>query len=351
MSPASEVAKNVFSLARVLADTLGIGYLVAALETAQTKQELRDGKLEPDLSALTVIRSVDLISQLWQQYVSIALVPLANSSVTVRREMMIFNNQTMSKVESAVNALEQKVLDGVISWLGAQLLKQKKADFKPKDDDISFARVNTEPCINCCEILDKVRDAAKENLSGENLDNFLTEVGVTFHSMLLEHLKKFPVNATGGLMLAKDLKSYQDTIASFGMPVLDERFEFIRQLGNVFLVRPEVLKSYITEDTLGKIDSRLLRPYLAQRSDWGQFGYDSVAPGQPATESTDFGSANEGEVKKLRERLGMGKLSNMMKELETLKTYAANASVGIGGSGSGGGNGVVSGFSFSNMYG
>ena len=72
----------------------------------------------------------------------------------------------------------------------------------------------------CCETLEKVRDAAKENLSGKNLEVFLTEIGTAFlgyasptllssrllirvYSLLLEHLKKFPVSATGGLMLAK----------------------------------------------------------------------------------------------------------------------------------------------------
>ena len=105
------------------------------------------------------------------------------------------------------------------------------------------------------------------------------------------------------------------------MPALDERFEFIRQLGNVFLVRPEILKSYITEDYLGKIDSKLLRPYLAQRSDWGQFDYDGDG---------EAGKMNvgEAETRGLRDRLGMGKLAAMMKELETLRGSGAATPTG-----------------------
>lgn len=104
----------------------------------------------------------------------------------------------------------------------------------------------------------------------------------------------------------RDLKSYQDTITAFGIQSLHERFEFIRQLGNVFLVRPEILKSYITENYLGRIDASLLKPYLSLRSDWGQFekGFDSevpdIVPGQG-----------------LRDRFT--RLSVMMKELEGLK--------------------------------
>lgn len=71
---------------------------------------------------------------------------------------------------------------GVVAWLTTQLSKQKRSDFKPRNDDLSFARVNTEPCEACCEILEKARDAAKQSLTGRNLEVFLTEIGVTFHT-------------------------------------------------------------------------------------------------------------------------------------------------------------------------
>lgn len=70
----------------------------------------------------------------------------------------------------------------IIAWLSSQLSKQKKNDFKPKNDDLAFARVNTEPCEACCDELEKVRDVAKESLSGKNLEVFLTEIGVSFHT-------------------------------------------------------------------------------------------------------------------------------------------------------------------------
>jgi len=115
-------------------------------------------------------------------------------------------------------------------------------------------------------------------------------------------------------MLAKDLKSYQDAISSFSIPSLSERFEFIRQLGNVFLIQPEILKSYITEGYLGRIDSSLLRPYLAQRSDWGQFGERFENEGGDLSEivTQDSNKPNSS-------RFGMGRLSMMMRDLEGLR--------------------------------
>jgi hypothetical protein len=55
---------------------------------------------------------VDLICHLWQQYTNMALYPLAVSSVTTRREMTIFNNQTVSRIEGAANTLLQRMTDG-----------------------------------------------------------------------------------------------------------------------------------------------------------------------------------------------------------------------------------------------
>lgn len=55
----------------------------------------------------------DMICHLWQQYVNIALMPLSSSSVTIRREMVIFNNQTINRIEGTANAVVQRVTDGM----------------------------------------------------------------------------------------------------------------------------------------------------------------------------------------------------------------------------------------------
>lgn len=78
---------------------------------AQTRLEAADSKTEPSLQPLAIIRCVDLICHLWQQYVNTALLPLASSSVTIRREMVVFNNQSVSRLEGAANQLLQRVTD------------------------------------------------------------------------------------------------------------------------------------------------------------------------------------------------------------------------------------------------
>ena len=89
----------------------GTSLIFAFNVRSQTRLESRDPKLDPDLTPLLTLRSVDMVCHLWQQYVNIALMPLSSSSVTTRREMVIFNNQTISRIEGAANALLQRVTD------------------------------------------------------------------------------------------------------------------------------------------------------------------------------------------------------------------------------------------------
>lgn len=82
------------------------------LFSAQARIDAADSKTEPSMQPLTVLREVDLICHLWQRYVTMALLPLASSSVTVRREMVVFNNQAVSRIEGGANQVTQKLTDG-----------------------------------------------------------------------------------------------------------------------------------------------------------------------------------------------------------------------------------------------
>lgn len=92
-------------------DTL-LGQMFTPYNRVLARLETADTKVEPNLQLLTVLHEVDLICHLWQQYVNMALLPLASSSVTVRREMVVFNNQTVSRIEGTANTLMQRMTDG-----------------------------------------------------------------------------------------------------------------------------------------------------------------------------------------------------------------------------------------------
>lgn len=63
----------------------------------------------------------------------------------------------------------------------------------------------------------------------------------------MEHYKKFPVSSTGGLILSKDLARYQEVISAWNSNDLNNRFEILKEVGNLFIVKPENLKVVINE--------------------------------------------------------------------------------------------------------
>jgi hypothetical protein len=140
---------------------------------------------------------------------------------------------------------------------------------------------------------------------------------------------------------------YQETLGKFGIAAINDRFDMLRQLGNSFIVQPNVLKSYMTESHLDRIDAGLLRPYLAQRSDYSQFSRSLQLDDGPLESAhtpnlnsssgstlTPSLSVNRGSMIALKKGnrlstmtgvagVGMGKLKEMLKEFEALSPEEA----------------------------
>ena len=154
--------------------------------------------------------------------------------------------------------------------MASRLSTQKRTDYCPRNDDVALTQLNTEPCLAIVDTLEVLEQEARSTLSERTCEALFTEVGIGFHALLCDHLKKYTVNATGGLMLTKDLAMYQDVCGRFGVPIVNDRFEMLRQLGALFIVQPGVLKSYMREGHLSSVDETLLRPYLLRRQDYAR---------------------------------------------------------------------------------
>ncbi|WFD30188.1 Exocyst complex component 5 [Malassezia sp. CBS 17886] len=272
LGAASDVPKNTSTLLHILTHAYIKAYVEAALETATMQMFAYDVRaaVPPDMDVMRIVQQVEQLIALWQHYVQTAVLPLTAPSVTIRREALIYNNHNMLRVEGKCEALLQKYTDNMLAFLAARLATQKKSDYNPKNDDVMFARLNTDPCLAIVDVLTQLDARTRAHLAERTRESLTTEVGIGFHALLLEHLKKFTVSATGGLMLTKDLAMYQDVCCRFGIPIVADRFEMLRQLGNLFIVQPSVLKSYMREGHLAKIDEALLRPYLLRRQDYSR---------------------------------------------------------------------------------
>jgi hypothetical protein len=124
-------------------------------------------------------------------------------------------------------------------------------------------------------------------------------------------------------------------MSAYSIPAVNDRFDMLRQLGNLFIVQPNVLKSYMAESHLGRVDIRYLRPYLAQRSDYSQFSrslnLDDGMPEEPAHSVVGhmnnlFSHNSRGNRMSVMSGVagaGMGRLKEMLKEFEALSPEEA----------------------------
>ncbi|KAL1927727.1 hypothetical protein VTP01DRAFT_3548 [Rhizomucor pusillus] len=265
LSDPQELPSFILFVYNLLLDFFGSKYLDIALDDVLEEMA---SKAEPDTSCFPVVTATTDVIQLMQKHFQAAVVPLVVGSPSIHRQVLNSKNEFMSALENKTNTVLQKQLDGAISWLSELLSRQKRNDFKPKDEEVIMMSMGTMPCIQCVDFINKVHGAASKSLQGKNLEMFLFRLGQEFHAMLLEHFKKFNVTPTGGLLVTKDISKYEEAIQAFKIPALNDMFEMLRQLGNIFLVKPEILRSILSEGYLARLDSNMLLPYLEKRVDF-----------------------------------------------------------------------------------
>jgi len=107
----------------------------------------------------------------------------------------------------------------------------------------------------------------------------LTEVAVNFRSLLLEHFRRFSVNATGGLMVSKDISKYSELLRSWDLhPSFEPSFEVLTEIGHLFVIGPDALKDRLRGKGAvgGAWEKSDMRPYVLKREDAGSVGVQSV---------------------------------------------------------------------------
>ncbi len=222
------------------------------------------------------------------------LIPLASSNITIRRDMEQTTTFTMTQMEDKINNLLQRTIDVVLTWVAKILATQKKIDFRPRDDTLGsgsgggggawLEMLQTPTCQTLSTFLaTKLHPLAINALPppSANLVHFLTEIGLGIRSQLLEHFKKFPVNATGGIMVTKDISKYLEILRGWEVEEgFKESLEVLTEIGNVFVVGPEALRERLRKNGgKGGWDGADLRVYVGRREDVGSVGVQSALGG------------------------------------------------------------------------
>lgn len=63
---------------------------------------------------------------------------------------------------------------------------------------------------------------------------------------------------------------YHEIIVLFKVESLNEYFGILKEICNLFIVKPENIKTVMQEGYLGRIEPTVMHSYLALRSDWSK---------------------------------------------------------------------------------
>lgn len=129
-------------------------------------------------------------------FINTALIPLSQTSLTIKREMTKLTNTTLSALEQKVNTVIQKTIDSttpnpnpnnlffrlslrinlvVLAHITLLLSRQRKADFKPRDDEVRLTTLQTPvsissyyPSLHITQLTKEPRPASQRQLSSKN---------------------------------------------------------------------------------------------------------------------------------------------------------------------------------------
>ena len=80
------------------------------------------------------------------------------------------------------------------------------------------------------------------------------------------------------LISRRDFGKYLELARSFSVyKKCGDLFEMLRELGNVYLVKPENLRSVMDQGQLGRYSFKSLYPYLMMRTDFKSANLEEIA--------------------------------------------------------------------------
>ncbi|CCE62394.1 hypothetical protein TPHA_0C02410 [Tetrapisispora phaffii CBS 4417] len=240
-------------------------YVETALELAYQEIVKIDVTKVSDIniSFLTYIStSTDIIS-IVSSSVKALFLPLMISSPTTKKDIIDMTNKQIQRTELLINTIIEELTHLYYSLFTELLSKQKKKDFLPKSQDL--LNQDTIISLEIVAVLNSLFEQSQKYLKGNNLTLFLTVVGNLLYSLLLSHYGKYQVNSMGGIIVTKDIISYQNIIDEWEIEELSEKFATLRELANLFTVQPELLGSLSREGRLVNLNDNIIAEYIGNR--------------------------------------------------------------------------------------
>ncbi|KAF2788140.1 exocyst complex component Sec10 [Melanomma pulvis-pyrius CBS 109.77] len=276
LSPGNETPKDVQNLLNLLLTHMGEIYLETALDAASDHASSQETlKTPPDLTHLPSLHTLTTILHLLQQTTTTILLPLCTPNLTIRREIEKSTSSTLITLESKLSNIINLTLTATLNWVSKCLLQQRKTDFRPKDEDEAYMASETPACQAVTQFLQRVAGQSTAALDGRNLHLFLAELARGLRTLVLDHLRKFSVSLTGGLVISKDMAKYAELVR--GWPTGDElepgAMDVLVEVGHLFVIGSEALRERLRA---AGGDVNELKGFIMKREDAQSVGVQAV---------------------------------------------------------------------------
>ncbi|KAJ3356337.1 Exocyst complex component 5 [Kappamyces sp. JEL0680] len=217
-------------------------------EVVLDKMQSVDLKSEPEFGFFRSIKVSHQVIQMIQLHFQTYESEIIVVSPNVHREMLMAKNELVSVVESKLNGIVQRRITSILSWIELILSKQKKSDYNMKDGLLENT-VSTATCNEITGFLRHVTDEGFDSLDEQNRESYFLEIGTS---------------------ICNDITRYHEVIIQFRVESLNEYFSVLKELSNLYIVKPENLKMVLQEGYLGRMELSVLHSYLYLRADWSK---------------------------------------------------------------------------------
>lgn len=269
LSLSQELPDNAVRIFEILVEQIS-SYINQGLDATLASFDTGNARVPPKPHLYRTIQLINSILQNVQRHMEKTVLPVVSTALPVQLRCVQLKDDLFSR-------LENKVVRGLESMLRLLLdhtrhileTEQKKSDYRPREYNHVLDNSPTAACASCCKFLDEQIRHVSTCLYGRNRDMFFRELGMGFHHNLTMLLKQYTVTESGGIRLMRDLSDYQRCMRRLNVAEVDELFDLLREVANLFLVAPQNLPNVLSELMQKKSMSRdEVNSYIKMRADY-----------------------------------------------------------------------------------
>jgi hypothetical protein len=282
-SPANQ-PQFVQRLFSILVQQACTGYLFPIIDLSMEFLPDREPSKEPESFFFTIVQGLNDAVQKLDLHFQRLVLPRMDLSPTVQSASASEKHEALFVIEQKIQTGCQQSLQASIYWIN-YLLKdhQGRNDFRPSGDDV-MPEDATEACSHVTKFVQRQIDVIIQCLDGRVLDTYFTVFGSHLHQCLQTHIRRFTIRCvvaavaggggqfddgcnsfaiawssncvsapllslptpllasqTGTLFWLRDIKEYQEVVRQLHIPAVNEMFETMRSIANLFMVPPDAL--------------------------------------------------------------------------------------------------------------